>query len=122
ARKRFDEQHIRIHGHAAAEKPVELVSYRLRVRVSVPKYCPQPAPDRAPAPPPRDAIKGSRVVYFDADAGTQTQILERDHLPVGARFAGPAIVEQFDATTVVPPGWRATVDRFHNLILTRGVA
>ena len=122
ARKRFDEQHIRIHGHAAAEKPVELVSYRLRVRVSVPKYRPQPAPERAAAPPPPDAIKGIRTAYFDAGMGTPAQILERDRLPVGATFAGPAIVEQFDATTVVPPGWSATVDRFHNLILTNGAA
>ena len=32
-----------------------------------------------------------------------TTIYERDRLPVGATFAGPAIVEQFDATTVIPP-------------------
>ncbi len=38
ARERFDERHAHIHGHAAKERPVELVSYRLRVRVAVPKY------------------------------------------------------------------------------------
>src|SRR4029079_18241479 len=38
ARTRFDERHAQIHGHAAKERPVELVSYRLRVRVPVPKY------------------------------------------------------------------------------------
>ena len=36
-------------------------------------------------------------------------------------FAGPAIVEQFDATTVVPPGWQASVDRYGNLILERKI-
>ena len=46
-------------------------------------------------------------------------IYDRDRLTVGAAFAGPAIVEQFDATTVVPPGWHASVDRFGNLILER---
>ena len=120
ARARFDAQHARIHGHAATEKPVELVSYRLRVRVAVPKYRHEPVPERAAAPPPRDAIKGTRIVHFDAGAGTPAQILERDRLPVGATFGGPAIVEQFDATTVVPPGWSASVDRFRNLVLTRG--
>ncbi|HEX9466707.1 MAG TPA: hypothetical protein VGB82_29250, partial [Alphaproteobacteria bacterium] len=50
---------------------------------------------------------------------TRTTLYERDRLPPGARLDGPAIVEQFDATTVVPPGWSAAVDRFHNLILTR---
>ena len=39
--------------------------------------------------------------------------------PLASAFAGPAIVEQFDATTVVPPGWHAFVDRHGNLILER---
>src|SRR4029077_6001007 len=39
-RTRFDERHAQIHGHAAKERPLELVSYRLRVRVTVPKYQP----------------------------------------------------------------------------------
>src|SRR3979411_1566156 len=49
-RARFDERHAQIHGHAAKERPVELVSYRLRVRVIVPKY--QPAQEPA-SPSPR---------------------------------------------------------------------
>ncbi|HWS46065.1 MAG TPA: hypothetical protein VN636_09415, partial [Acidimicrobiia bacterium] len=40
-------------------------------------------------------------------------------LDVGARVTGPAIVEQFDATTVIPPGWRARVDPRRNLILQK---
>ena len=50
---------------------------------------------------------------------TETTIYDRERLAVGAEFAGPAIVEQFDATTVVPPGWHASVDRYGNLILER---
>jgi N-methylhydantoinase A/oxoprolinase/acetone carboxylase beta subunit len=44
-------------------------------------------------------------------------VFERDRLDIGAIIDGPAIVEQFDATTVIPPGWRAQVDRRRNLIL-----
>ena len=40
ARARFDERHAQIHGHAARNRPVEVVSYRLRLRVAVPKYKP----------------------------------------------------------------------------------
>jgi N-methylhydantoinase A len=116
-RARFDDQHARIHGHAAAEKSVELVSYRLRVRVGVPKYRPQAAAPGHNAPPPKNAIKATRPVYFRADQAAETVILERDRLPIGASFAGPAIVEQFDATTLVPIGWTASVDRFHNLVM-----
>jgi 5-oxoprolinase (ATP-hydrolysing) len=58
-------------------------------------------------------------VLFDADRAIETAIYDRDRLGVGAAFTGPAIVEQFDATTVVPPGWSAVVDRYGNLILQR---
>jgi len=118
-RRRFDEVHAKIHGHAATEKAVEVVSYRLRVRVSVPKYSPQALPAGAPAPPPAAAIKGARRVFFEADKPIETTIYNRDKLAPGVAFAGPAIVEQFDATTVVPPGWAAAVDRYGNLILER---
>src|SRR5262249_15526475 len=40
-RERFDERHAQIHGHAAKERPVEVVSYRVRVRVTVPKFEPR---------------------------------------------------------------------------------
>ena len=119
ARTRFDEVHERIHGHAAKEKGIEVVSYRLRVRVSVPKLSPQPQPANASAPPSTKAVKGMRPVFFAAQQPTETTIYDRECLGVGARFAGPAIVEQLDATTVVPPGWRAAVDSFGNLILER---
>jgi N-methylhydantoinase A len=119
ARARFDAVHERIHGHAAKEKGVEVVSYRLRVRVSVPKFSPHALEVRPASLPPADAIKGNRNVFFAADAAADTTIYDRDRLEVGATFAGPAIVEQFDATTVVPPGWRASVDRYGNLILDR---
>ena len=117
ARQGFDEQHARIHGHAAAEKAVELVSYRLRVRVTVPKYKPQVFAAGEPAPPGADAVKGRRPVLFSAEAATDTVIIDRDALAVGTRLVGPAIVEQFDATTVVPRGWTASVDRYKNLVL-----
>ena len=119
ARSRFDDRHAQIHGHAAHERPVEVVSYRLRVRVPVPKYV--PVQERKPRKPTSLAAarKGRRTVWFDAARGTETTIYERDRLAVGAAVKGPAIVEQFDATTVIPDGWTGTVDGFRNLILVR---
>jgi N-methylhydantoinase A/oxoprolinase/acetone carboxylase beta subunit len=111
--------HAKIHGHAAKEKSVEVVSYRLRVRVAVPKYQPQPLPAGAASWPKPASIKGTRRVSFAAGKTLDTTIYDRDKLPVGVIFTGPAIVEQFDATTVVPPAWHASVDRYGNLILER---
>jgi N-methylhydantoinase A len=119
-RTRFDELHEKIHGHAAREKAVEIVSYRLRVRVAVPKYVPEALPAAKPSSPPLAAVKGTRRVLFAAQKAVKTTIYDRDRLPVGSSFTGPGIVEQFDATTVVPHNWRARVDRYANLILERG--
>jgi N-methylhydantoinase A len=119
ARARFDEVHAKIHGHAAQEKAVEVVSYRLRVRVGVPKYSPQALPAGKPSSPPMASIKGVRRVFFDAGKAVKTTIYDRNQLAVGVGFDGPAIVEQFDATTVVPHDWHARVDRYGNLILER---
>lgn len=117
ARERFDERHAQIHGHAAKERPVEVVSYRLRVRVDVPKY--QPKQDAPPKAQPAIAAKGTRKVHFGGRSAVDAALYERDKLGVGAVVAGPAIVEQFDATTVIPAGWTGRVDGFRNLILER---
>jgi len=116
-RERFDERHAHIHGHAANERPVELVSYRLRVRVAVPKYEPLQVP--APASPRSAvAVKGKRTITLNG-ATMQAMLYERAQLDVGMRVAGPAIIEQFDATTLIPPSWSGRVDGHGNLVLTR---
>ena len=119
ARRRFDARHARIHGHAAAEKEVEIVSYRLRAAVDVPKY--RPVGEAAgESGLPDVAIAGRRGVHFGAEGPTETVIVNRSALAPGMRFAGPSVVEQFDATTVVPAGWTVTVDSYRNLVLERG--
>jgi N-methylhydantoinase A len=119
ARERFDERHAQIHGHAAKERPVEVVSYRLRVRVTVPKYQPQQEPAPSPSPSVDAAVKGKRQVHFGGHAAIEATLFERERLDVGMTIAGPAIVEQFDATTVLPPGWTGRVDGYRNLILEK---
>lgn len=119
ARDRFDVRHALIHGHAAKERPVEVVSYRVRVRVPVPKYVPKPLETPARPRPITEAAKGTREVYFEAKTATTVTVYERDKLDVGTSVAGPSIVEQFDATTVIPAGWTGRVDTFGNLVLER---
>jgi N-methylhydantoinase A len=117
ARARFDERHAQIHGHAAKERPVEVVSYRVRVRVTVPKYEPRAEP--APTRPAAAVTKGKRRIHFGATQSVEATLYERDKLDIGATIAGPAIVEQFDATTVIQQGWTGRVDGYRNLILER---
>jgi N-methylhydantoinase A len=118
ARDRFDERHARIHGHAAKERPVEVVSYRLRVRVDVPKYQPRETASPSSPRPAAGAGKGTRKAVWQGTIREAT-LYERDRLAIGATITAPAIVEQFDATTVIPPGWSARVDGWRNLVLAR---
>ena len=62
---------------------------------------------------------GSRPVWF-AGGWRDTAIHARLDLPVGARIAGPAILEQPDATIVVDPGLSARVDPLGNVVIERG--
>jgi N-methylhydantoinase A len=65
-----------------------------------------------------EAVVDTRPVHFAETGGwTDTVIYDRERLRKGARFTGPAIVEQGDATTVVPPGGEVEVDGYRNLIV-----
>jgi N-methylhydantoinase A len=64
------------------------------------------------------ARKATRQVHFAETGGwADTAVYDRDRLGPGAAFAGPAIVEQPDSTTVVPPGADVAVDQFGNLTI-----
>src|SRR5260221_4176955 len=62
--------------------------------------------------------KAFRLVIFNpADATPQdTAVYAREELMPGLSFAGPAIVTQYDTTTVLPPGWLAEIDAYGNII------
>jgi len=64
-----------------------------------------------------EAKRTTRPVWFDT-AFHATPIYVREHLPAGACFEGPAIVEQLDCTTVIEPGNRVEVDPIGNLIVS----
>lgn len=83
----------------------------------------RPPLDLATLAPPATASRaaaerGARTVWFDGTAREAT-VWSRLDLPVGAEIAGPAILEQPDATIVVDPGLAARVDRLGNLVITR---
>lgn len=67
----------------------------------------------------QDAVTGERPIF--AGGRWQTaQVFDRARLPIGARFSGPAIVQQIDATAVIEPGASATVDAIGNLRIAVG--
>jgi N-methylhydantoinase A len=110
----FDAAYRRKYGHFAAADPVEVVNVRVAAVGSVAK----PAPPRLPgddAPPP--AAVGERDVLF-AGAWHPTPIHRRETLRPSTVLQGPLIIDEDGSTTIVPPGFDATLDGAGNLVLT----
>jgi N-methylhydantoinase A len=110
----FHAEHLREYNFRRDDAPVEI--YRLNVKAIgvTPKaeLARHEATGETPSPRSRRA-----VTFFESGEPSDTPVYLRDDLPAGFAFAGPAIVEGFDSTVVVPPSWRAEVDEWLNIRL-----
>jgi len=110
----FDDLHRRTYGASAPEEDAELVTLRLVAEVPVPHLrLPRIAPGHM-----ADARIGRRPLYDLALAEfADADVYDRARLGAKDRIAGPAIVEQYDSTTVVLAGQTLSVDEFGNLVI-----
>jgi N-methylhydantoinase A len=112
----FDARHRAMFGHSAPEEPVEIVSYRVRGIGKVPPVA-MPRFGRA-GTSLTEACRATRRVRFDGKT-IDCPVYQRDKLDVGLSFAGPAVLDQLDCTTVICPGQVARGDAWKNLIVTQ---
>ncbi|MFB6068775.1 MAG: hydantoinase/oxoprolinase family protein [Halobacterium sp.] len=110
-RSRFQAAHERAYGYRTDE-PVELVT--LRATATAPRSVPAATVEGG------DAVARTRrpVQFPNGERGTP--VFDRTELPPGATVEGPAVFEQAESTTVLPPDWRAAVDQDGSLVLTEG--
>ena len=115
----FHSAHERAYGYAyRGEQLVELVN--IRVSGTGPTAVIDPREEGLTDGDGGSARVGERAVYFGPDEGSPTcSLYERTKLSPGETVVGPAIVEQYDSTIVVPPWADATVDGYRNLIIER---
>jgi N-methylhydantoinase A len=117
-RSAFLEAYAATYGDRAVTRadPIEVVHFRVTAtapRPPAPAH-PQPAHTGGAAA----AQKGERAVYFPETSGfVATAIYDRYRLAPGARFEGPAVVEERESTVVILPGSSAQIDSEGNIVV-----
>jgi N-methylhydantoinase A len=111
----FRAAHERVYGHSTAA-PTCIVNLRSIHRVD--SGHPDTALNRDTAA--GSPLKGTRTITVPShDSSVEAGIFEREQVPVGASFKGPAILEQADTTTIVDPGWSFRVLQGGSILVTR---
>ena len=112
-RTAFDAAYLRQYGHANPEARIEIVTIRAMGigRLDRPGMV---SPRTSEAEPAR-----RRKVHFNGKA-VPTAIVDRAGIKRDAGVRGPAIIEEPTATTILPPGWRATIAAGGHMLITRG--
>ena len=112
----FHDRHSSLFGHDSRDSEVEIMTLTVsavgpRGESAIPEV-------RRGGTDPRQAFKGRRRVYFEEAGGfTECDTYERSSLAAGNIITGPAVIEQMDTTSVIPPGETAKVDRHGTLIV-----
>jgi N-methylhydantoinase A len=97
----YHRRHRAIYGYDMPAQKVEVVN--LRLVVTVERRAPTHEKHKAARTTVKQAVIETRKVWFPETGFVSTPVYDRARLPVNARINGPAIIEQMDTTTVVPP-------------------
>ncbi|MFQ6110950.1 MAG: hydantoinase/oxoprolinase family protein, partial [Nitrospinota bacterium] len=111
----FHAEYRRYFGREIRYVPIEAVNWRLKASVAAKTFS-----LRAPSDGKRrrDPLKGERPVVFPGlGEAISCPVYDREGLSVGQRLSGPAIIEERVSTCVLPPGAKARVDPFLNLLI-----
>jgi N-methylhydantoinase A len=114
----FYNAHKLVYGHAFRDQTVEIITLRLIASVEVDTLT-LPALPRRGETNPKDAVMYVRPTTFDDGATRDTPRYAREKLQADDRVEGPALVMQHNSTTVIPPGYAASVMPHGELIVRR---
>jgi N-methylhydantoinase A len=110
--KHFHAEHKRRYGYSSPDRDVEIVTVRMRGRVASPEKL-----ARLKIREEEGRLKPSTLMVHFAGRRYKTQVVPRSAINAGKRYRGPAILTEYSATTVVPPGLSYSKDRAGNLVI-----
>ncbi len=113
----FERVYRELYGRLGPPVPIELINWRVIASGPPPELRLQTS--AGPSADAQTALKGRRAAYFSELGGYHdTPVYDRYTLAPGARFDGPAIVEERESTVIVGPRGRCQVDEQRNLVIT----
>ena len=116
--ERFHQEHERVYGFSAPDEPIELVNLRLSAIGTIAK--PSLRQIAAGDQDPSSAVLTTRSVYFAETGGfVDCPIYDRYQFHANTAIDGPAIVAEMDSTTLIHPGYKASVDDIGNLLISQ---
>jgi len=116
--KRFHEKHEAIYGYSMRDEPVEIVNVRLNCIGIIGK--PKLKKYEINGNLVSKALIEWRNVFFEKyDDFVKTPVFVREKLKAGGTIQGPAIIEEYDSTTVIYPGWKTSIDAYGNIIIEK---
>jgi N-methylhydantoinase A len=112
----FDATYRSLYGHDDPNATLEIINLRATAvgatpKPDMPRLAAKPLAGAAVVP----AADRQRQIFID-DRTMIASVYDRGRLTWGHAFDGPAIIEQYDSTTFVPPGFRCTVDAFGTIV------
>ena len=115
-REKFHAEHQRAYLRAYRDMPVRVINLGVSAYVPGTPLVSDETPGKGPAAV--EPALSAPCLFPGASEAQPTAFFRRSDLKPGNQLHGPAIIEQADSTTAIPPGWQARVDRFSNLHLT----
>jgi N-methylhydantoinase A/oxoprolinase/acetone carboxylase beta subunit len=112
----FHQEHQRVYGYSNPEQAIEIVTIRVRARLAVQK----PSLLAMTAQSRRLDKPGMRRIH-SAGAWRDARVYSRSSLTTSSA-SGPALIADYGSTTLVPPGWAISLDKFGSLALTAGAS
>lgn len=113
--ERFEAAYRAVFSSIVLEEPLEIVNWKIEAGGPEPMAQSTFRFDRDYAP--GEAVKGARDAYFPESGMISVPVYDRYRLAVGASVAGPAIIEEREATMILGHDDRATIDRHLNLVI-----
>jgi len=109
--KRFHAEHKRRYGYSSPERDLEIVTVRMRGRVASPEKL-----SRLKIREEQGKLKAASATVVFGGKRHKAQVLPRELVRPGRSYRGPAIITEYSATTVVPPGFKFKAEAANLLI------